>query len=84
MKYFLLVCIIGLGLSLIAFGLVTPAEHPASIDPHHPAALLLDVESGLRVFGSAARELVRGLVAEFTNPFRDRFHHRNPSQSPPQ
>ena len=83
MRTFLLVCLIGFGLSLITFGLVTPGDRVASIDPHHPAALVLDIESSLRVFGSAASELARGLVEEFTNPFHERFHHRNPSQSPP-
>jgi len=83
MRYLLLVCLIGLGLSLITFGLVTPGDRDAYLEPQPPAAaLLLDIESNLRTFGSATRELVRGLVAEFTNPFRERFLRTNPSQSP--
>ena len=83
MRYFLLVCLIGLGLSLITFGLVTPGDRDAYLEPQPPAAaLLLDIESNLRTFGSAARELVRGLVEEFTNPYRERFQHRTAGQSP--
>ena len=82
MRYLLLVCLIGLGLSLITFGLVTPGDRDAYLEPQPPVALLLDLESNLRTFGSAARELARGLVAEFTNPFRERFLHTNTSQSP--
>jgi hypothetical protein len=84
MKYLVLICLIGLGLGLMTFGLVTPSDPDAAVGPHHPAALVLDLESDLRTFGSAARELAWGLLAEFTNPFRERFLHTNPSQSPPQ
>ena len=82
MRYFFLVCLIGLGLSLISFGLITPGDRLASIDPHHPAALVLNFEGDLRAFGSASRELARGLVEEFLNPYRERFQHKTASQSP--
>jgi len=81
MRYLILVCLIGLGLSLIAFGLVTPGDRFTSLDPHHPAALFLHIENGLRAFGSAASELVRGLVEEFTNPYRERFRRESLTQS---
>jgi len=81
MRYLILVCLIGLGLSLITFGLVTPGDRFASLDPHHPAALFLNIESGLRAFGSAASELARGLVEEFTNPYRERFRRESLTQS---
>ena len=84
MKYLLLICLIGLGLGLITFGLVTPGDRDAYLEPQPPAAaLVLDLESHLRTFGSATRELVRGLVEEYTNPYRERFRHTNPGQSPP-
>jgi len=82
MRYLILVCLIGLGLGLITFGLATPGDRVASIDPHHPAALFLNIESGLRAFGSAARELVRGLVEEYTSPYRQRLRHESPTRSP--
>jgi hypothetical protein len=82
MRYLTLICLIALGLGLMTFGLVTPGDRVASLGPHHPAALLLDIESDLRTFGSAVRELARGLVEEFTTPYRERFQHRNPSPSP--
>jgi hypothetical protein len=82
MRYLILVCLIGLGLSLITLGLVTPGDRDAYLEPQLPAAaLLLDFENNLRTFGSAARELARGLVEEFTNPFRERFLHGSPTQS---
>jgi hypothetical protein len=84
-RYLLLVCLIGLGLSLITLGLVTPGDPDAYLEPQpQPAALVLDIENNLRTFGSAARELARGLLEEFTNPFRERFLHGSPTQSPPQ
>jgi hypothetical protein len=83
MKYLLLVCLIGLGLTLITFGFAPTTGNPlASLDPHHPAALVLNIESNLRTFGSAARELARGLLEEFTNPYRERFQRNIPSQPP--
>ena len=82
MRYLILVCLIGLGLTLITFGFApTTGDHLASLDPHHPAALFLNVEDSLRAFGSAARELVRGLVAEFTDPFHKRFQREVPAES---
>ena len=36
MRYFLLVCLIGLGLSLITFGLVTPGDRDAYLEPQPP------------------------------------------------
>ena len=84
MRTFLLVCLIGLGLSLIAVGLVTPGDRDAYLEPQPPAAaLLLDMESNLRTFGSAVRELVRGLVEEATSPYRQRLRHERPAQAPP-
>jgi hypothetical protein len=83
MRYLILVCLIGLGLSLITLGLVTPRDRDAYLEPQPPsAALVLDIESNLRAFGSAANELVRGLLAEFTNPFRERFLHEGLTPSP--
>jgi hypothetical protein len=76
MKYLVLICLIGLGLGLMAFGLVTPSDPEAAVGPNHPAALLLDMERNLRLFGSAARELARGLLEEFLNPYRERFQHK--------
>jgi len=85
MRYFFLVCLIGLGLSLIAFGLVTPGDRDAYLEPQPPAAaLFLDIESNLRMYGSAVRELVRGLVEEATSPYRQRLRRESPAQSPPQ
>ena len=82
MRYLILVCLIGLGLSLITLGLVTPGDRDAHLEPQLPAAaLLLDFENNLRTFGSAARELARGLVEEFNNPYRERFLHGSPTQS---
>jgi hypothetical protein len=84
MRTFLLVCLIGLGLSLIAFGLVTPGDRDAYLEPQPPAAaLLLDMENNLRTFGSAVRELVRGLIEEAISPYRQRLRHERPAQAPP-
>jgi hypothetical protein len=83
MRYILLIGVIGLA---IAFGLgllAAPSANPlASFDPHHPATLFLSMESGLRAFGSAAGELVRGLVREFTSPYRERLQRESPTQPP--
>lgn len=74
MRYLILVCLIGLGLSLIAFGLAgTHGDRLASLDPHHPAALLLSLDNRLHALRSAATELLRGLVDEFTAPYRERL-----------
>ena len=84
MRYPILVCLIGLGLGLITFGLAAaPGDPRASFNSHHPATLLLDIDSRLREFRSAAGELVRGLVDEFTAPYRERLQHESPTQSPP-
>jgi hypothetical protein len=84
MRYLLLICLIGVGLSLITFGLVTPGDRDAYLEPQPPAAaLLLDIESNLRAFGSAVRELVRGLVEEATSPYRQQVRHESPAQAPP-
>ncbi len=80
MRYLILVCLIGLGVGLITFGLVTPADRVPSLGSHHPAAIFLNIESSLRTFGSAASELARGLVEEFTNPYRERFRRESPTQ----
>ena len=83
MRYFILVCLIALGLGLITFGLAgAPGDPLASFNSHHPAALLLNVDSRLREFRSAAGELVRGLVDEFTALYRERLQHESPAQSP--
>ena len=84
MKTFFLVCLIGVGLSLITVGVVTPGDRVTSLDSHHPAVLLLDMERDLRAFGSAVRELVRGLVEEAISPYRQRLRHESPAQAPPQ
>ena len=84
MKYLILVCLIALGLGLITLGLAaTPGDPLAAFDPHHTATLLLNVDSRLREFRSAASELVRGLVDEFTAPYRERLRHEGPTQSLP-
>jgi hypothetical protein len=83
MRYVLLIGLIGLA---IAFGLgllTAPSKNPlASVDLHRPATLFLNIESGLRAFGSAAGAIVRGLVEEYTNPYRERFRRESPTQSP--
>ena len=74
MRYLILICLIGLGLSLIALGLAgTPGDRLASFGPHHPAALLLSIDNRLHAFRSAATELLRDLVDEFTAPYRERL-----------
>ena len=74
MRYLILVCLLGLGLSLIAFGLAgPPGDRLASFDPHHPAALLLSLDNRLHAFRFAATELLRGLVDEFAAPYRERL-----------
>jgi hypothetical protein len=84
MRTFLLVCLIGFGLGLMTFGLVTPSDPDASVGPHHPAAVVLNIERDLRMYGSAVRELVRGLIEEATSPYRQRLRHESPAQAPPQ
>ena len=79
------VLLVGLIALAIAFGFgvlaATSKDSRASFDPHHPAALFLNIESSLRAFGSAASELARGLVEEFTNPYRERFRRESLTQS---
>jgi len=84
MRYVLLVGLIGLA---IAFGLGVLAapskDSHASFDPHHPAAFFQDIETGLRAFGAAAGECVRGLVEEYTTPYRARLRHEGATPSLP-
>jgi hypothetical protein len=83
MRYVLLIGLIGLALAIVLGMLAAPSKDSlASLDPHHPAAFFLNIESRLRAFGSAASELVRGLVEEFTTPYRERFRHESRTQSP--
>jgi hypothetical protein len=83
MKYVLLIGLMGLA---IAFGLGVLATSPknslASVESRHSASLILTVESGLRAFGAASSEFVRGLVKEFTDPYRQRLGHESPTSSP--
>jgi hypothetical protein len=84
MRYVLLIGLIGLAIALGLGVLTTPSkDSPASFDPHHPAAFLHDSASGLRAFGSAAAELVRGLLEEYTTPYRERLRHDGATPSLP-
>jgi hypothetical protein len=84
MRFVLLIGLIGLAIAVGLGVVAAPSKGSlASLDPHHPATLFLNIESGLRAFGSAATELVRGLVNEFTSPYRERIRHSSPTPSPP-
>lgn len=76
MRYLVLVCLIGLGVGLIAFAFVaTGGDHLASFDPHHPATFFPSLESRLRAFHTAASGLLRNLVNEVIGPYREGFQH---------
>ena len=60
MRYLILVSLIGLGLSLIAFGLAGTLATASRHSIHtQPAALLLSLDNRLHAFRSAATELLR-------------------------
>ena len=83
MRYMFVACVLGLGLSLIAFGLAgSPGDRLAAFDLQRPATFLLNMDSRLQRFRSAAGELVRGLLDTSTAAFRERIQHGNPTQSP--
>jgi len=83
MRYAIVFCIIGLGFSLISFGLAgSPGDRLAAFDPHYPAALLLSIDSHLRAFRTATGELLRGLIDRSTAAFRERIQHGSPPQPP--
>ena len=84
MRFAILVSLIGLALSLIAFGLVATRPDPfSSFDPHRPATLLPLAESRLRELRTAVSGMLRNLVDEFTAPFRDGIRHHIPTQPLP-
>jgi len=82
MRYVLLVGVIALAITFGLGLLAAPSKDSlASFDPNRPATLFLNIDSGLRAFGSATSELVRGLVEEFTTPYRERFRRESLIQS---
>ena len=80
MRYVILVCVIGFGLSLIILGFVaTPGDPLAAFDAHRPATLLSIADNRLREFRSAVSELLVDLVDEFTTPYRERLRRDSPT-----
>jgi hypothetical protein len=73
MRYVILLALIGFlgfGLSLILFGLVATAGAPIpSLDAQLTATFPPDTEIRFREVHTAVRELVRGLIDEFTAPY---------------
>lgn len=85
MRYVLVVCLVGLGLGLILFGLgATPGDPLSSFDPHRPATLLPVAEHRIRELKSAVIELLGDLVDEFTAPYRERIRRDGLTPALPQ
>lgn len=78
MRFLLLVCVVGLALTLnIAVLATTSDDLLASFDPHDPATLLPILADRAQDVSIAARERLQELLDWFTAPYRERLHRTN-------
>ncbi len=85
MRYLLLLCVLGLALTLDLSVLVaTSGTMLESFDPRHPATLLPIVADRLHTVSTATGELVRDLVEWFAAPYRERLQRTLPTEPAPQ
>lgn len=83
MRYVILV-LVGFGLSLIACGIFATAGAPvASLDAQFTATFRANTQMGLRDAHTAVRELVRDLIGEFTARYRDQLHRHTSTEPLP-
>ncbi len=81
MRYVILVCVLGLALTLdLSVLIATSDDSLEAVDLRRPATLLPIVADRMHDVATAAGELMRDLVEWFAAPYRERLHHSLPAE----